>query len=50
MECVAFYVEGGHLGVGDLDALGIGVAVEFAANLETGFCRGVCDQESPKLR
>lgn len=44
MERIAGDVEGGHLGVADLDALGVGVFVEFAANRETGFCRGRRDQ------
>src|SRR5271165_3958787 len=44
MEGIALYVECRHLLVGDLDALGIGVGIEFAADFETGFRRGVCDQ------
>jgi hypothetical protein len=44
MEGVAGYVEGRHFRVGDLDALGIGVAIQFAANRQTGFGRGVGDQ------
>src|SRR5208337_231263 len=40
MEGIALYVECRDLLVGDLDALGI----EFAADFETGFRRGVCDQ------
>src|SRR5208337_197526 len=37
-------VEGRHFRVRDLDALWIGVAIEFAADFETGFRRGVGDQ------
>src|SRR5674536_210029 len=44
MERVAGDVEGGHFGVADLDAFGVGVFVEFAANGETGFCRRRRDQ------
>src|SRR5271165_3938106 len=44
MEGIALYVECRDLLVGDLDALGIGVGIEFAADFETGFRRGVCDQ------
>src|SRR5271166_3143277 len=44
MERIAFYVERRHLLLGDPDALGIGVGIEFAADFETGFRRGVCDQ------
>src|SRR5208337_4385754 len=38
------HVEGRHFRVRDLDALWIGVAIEFAADFETGFRRGVGDQ------
>ena len=41
---VSGYVEGRHFRVRDLDALWIGVAIEFAADFETGFRRGVGDQ------
>ena len=44
MERVAGDVEGGHFGVADLEAFGVGVFVEFAANGETGFCRRRRDQ------
>src|SRR5271166_2020540 len=44
MERVAGYVEARHFRVGDLDALCIGVAIEPAGNLQTGFRRGVGDQ------
>ena len=36
MEVIALDVEGGHLRLGDLDALGIGVGVEFAGDGEAG--------------
>src|SRR5271166_5768534 len=41
MEPIAGYVEGRHLLVGDFQAFRVGVAVEFAADRETGFRRGV---------
>src|SRR5271157_932490 len=44
MEGIPLYVECRHLLVGDLDALGIGVGIEFAADFEAGFRRRVCDQ------
>ena len=44
MEFVAFYVERRHFLVGDLDALGIKVAVHFAENFEAGCGRGAGDQ------
>ena len=42
MERVGFHVESGQFGVADLDALGVDVGVEFAANRETCLrrCRG----------
>ena len=40
MEVVACEVDGIHFGVGHLDASGIGVLIEFAANLQTSLrCR-----------
>ena len=39
MESVWFDVEGRHLLVGDLDAFGIGVWIEFAADFETALRR-----------
>src|SRR3954463_14117174 len=36
MEVIALDVEGDHLRLGDLDALGIGVGVEFAGDGEAG--------------
>ena len=44
MERVSGYVEARHFGVGDLYALCVGVAIELAANLQTGFGRCVGDQ------
>jgi len=44
MERVAGDVEGGHFGVADPDAFGVGVFVKFAANGKTGFCRRCRDQ------
>ena len=44
MEGVGVNVEGGHLGVGDLDALWIGGGVEFAADGQAGLGGGVADE------
>src|SRR5208337_272784 len=44
MEGVASYVEGRHLLVGDFYTFRIGVGIEFAADRQTGFRRGVRDQ------
>ncbi len=38
-------VECCHFLIGNLDALGIGVGVEFAADFETSVCRCVSDPE-----
>ena len=44
MKFGVFDIEGGHFGVGDGDALGICIGVEFAAHLETGRGGGGRDQ------
>ena len=44
VEVVALEIEGVHVGVGDFDALGIGVGVEFAADGQAGVSVGSGDQ------
>jgi len=44
VERVAFNVDGVHLGIGDLDALGIAVGVDVAGDGEAGVGRGGADQ------
>ena len=44
MECITLDVERGHLGVSHLDALGIDVGVEFAADLEARLRGGRSNQ------
>ena len=44
MEFVAGEVHGGKLGIGNFDALGIFVLIQFSAYLETGFGCGRGDQ------
>ena len=44
MEVVTGEVDSAHLSVGHLDAGGIGVAIELAANLEAGLGRRRGDQ------
>jgi hypothetical protein len=41
---MAFDVDGVHLGIGDLDALGIAVGVDVAGDGEAGIGRGGADQ------
>jgi len=48
MKGVAFDVQSGHFGVADFDALGIGLGIEFAAELETCLGRG-CGNEFRRL-
>ena len=44
MEVIAGDIEGRHLGIADLDALGIGCRVEFAGDGEAGVSRSRSDQ------
>ena len=44
MERVAGEVDGGELGVGDFDAFGIFVFIQFGAHFEAGFGRRCGDQ------
>ncbi len=44
MEVVAVEIDGVHPGVGDFDALGIGVDVKFAAHGQAGVSVGSADQ------
>jgi hypothetical protein len=44
VEVIAGDIEGCHLGIADLDALGIGRGVEFAGNGEAGVSRGRGEQ------
>jgi hypothetical protein len=44
MERVAAQVDCGKLGIGDFDAFGIFVLVQFGAHCESGLGRGRCDQ------
>ena len=42
-------VDGGELGVGDLDAGRVAVGIELAAHLEAGLCGGCGDQLNDDL-
>ena len=44
VEFIGFDVEGGHLGIGDLDPLWIGPSIEFAVHARTSGCRRCGDQ------
>ena len=43
VEVIAGDIEGRHLGIADLDALGIGRSVKFAGDGEAGVSRGRSD-------
>src|ERR1700688_4015234 len=49
VEIVAEEIEGVDLGVGDLDALGVGIGVEFTADREAGVSGGCGDELDDSL-
>ena len=49
MECVPLEVEGGHLGVGDLDTLRVGARIEFTTHGQAGPGRCGSDQFNHRL-
>ena len=50
MECVAFDVEISHFGVAYLDALGVSIGVEFAADRQTGLSNQLDNSQAARRR